>query len=205
METLKEKPFSRHQKGFSLIELLVAITIFIIVIGAITSMFVSAIKIQRYVLASQYLLDQSSYAMEYTSKVLRMAKKDLTGVSGCIPQFTNYAWDTVPGETSDGLLFEKELATAPPSLICKGFFLEDSQLKDYEPGRGVLPLTSANRLEVLDFGVAGFGWGQPPADTLQARVTMTLGIRALGNEPQPKIRLQTTISQRDLDLKEVEP
>lgn len=200
MEILKKKLFFGCQRGFSLIELLVAILIFIIVIGAIVSMFVSAIKVQRYVLASQYLLDQSSYAMEYTSKALRMAKKDLTG--NCLPAFTNYAEGRVAGES---LMFQKEVPTEPPSLACKEFFLEDSQLKDYEDGRGVLPLTSGNRLEALDFGVAGFGWEQPPDDTLQARVTMSLGIRALGGEPQPRIRLQTTVSQRDLDLKEIAP
>lgn len=206
MKTFKEKLSSA---GFSLIELLVAMTIFIVVIGAILGMFVSAIKIQRYVLSSQYLLDQSSYAMEYMSKGLRMAKKDLTG--SCIPAFTNYNWGMVSGGTFvDGLVFKKEASGTPPSLKCKEFFLESGQLKDYEDDRGVLPLTSANKLEVLDFSVTDFGWAQPgllvpSGDNLQPRLTMSLGIKALGGDPQPMIRLQTTVSQRDLDVKEVAP
>ena len=66
----------KRNKGFTIIEMLVAVTIFTLVTGSITGLFISSIRSQSKVLTTQKLLDEASYAMEYMGRFLRMAKKD---------------------------------------------------------------------------------------------------------------------------------
>ncbi len=69
------KNFLRERKrGFTLVELLVTSGIFATVIVAAMGIFVSALKLQRYLFANQQLVDQTSYVMEYMSRFLRVAK-----------------------------------------------------------------------------------------------------------------------------------
>src|SRR3989344_3979835 len=68
------------QKGFTLVELLVVLSIFIIIIGVVVSIFISIINIQRAVLQEQEYVDQVSYAIESISKTLRISLVDPTGV-----------------------------------------------------------------------------------------------------------------------------
>lgn len=187
--------FKLQEKGFTLIEMLVAVAIFSIIIGAIIGVFVSAVRTQKYCLAAQQLLDQTSYAMEYMSRSIRMAKKDLVG--DCVlPAGKNYNY--IPGL---GLMFRNY-----DSIKCKGFYLYDGRLYDYERNRASgesLPLTSAKaNMEVKNFNINLLGPDQPPTDLQQPRVTFLLEIESKKITPSPKIKIQTTVSQRDLDFQE---
>ena len=75
-------------RGFTLVELLITITIFSIVITGFLGLFSSAFKYQKESLNLQYLLSNASYVTEYMSRALRMAKKDLAG--DCIISKYNY-------------------------------------------------------------------------------------------------------------------
>jgi len=77
-----------EQRGISLIEMLAAVTVFVITVGAISGIFISAIRNQRRILATQELLDQTSYVLEYMGRALRMAKRDSNGT--CISLGKNY-------------------------------------------------------------------------------------------------------------------
>ena len=72
-------------KGYTLIEILVAVGIFTTVIAAPTGFFVSSLKGQQRALASQKLIDNVSYSLEYVSRTLRMAKKELNCASKTDP------------------------------------------------------------------------------------------------------------------------
>jgi len=177
-------------KGVTLIEMLVAVTMFGIIVGAISGLFISGIRSQRRVLSTQELLDQTSYVMEYMGRALRMAKKDLTGT--CIPVKTNY--QTNP-PTDNWIKF------IDYNGICTEFFLDtaNKQLKK-TAGGATLPLTST-KLQVNSFRISLSGAEQPPTDYLQPRVTIfleVLGREAAGS--RPKIQIQTSISQRNLDV-----
>ena len=65
--------------GFTLIELIVVMAVFLFVIGAALGIFISIIQHQRIILAEQELLNQTSYIEEYMSKALRMATRDISG------------------------------------------------------------------------------------------------------------------------------
>lgn len=167
-------------KGFTIIEMVVAIAVFSLVIGATSGVFLSGIKSQKQGLATQEILDQTSYLMEYMSRSLRMAKKDTTGTCTGAAKL-NYVF------TNGCLKFVNYNGT------CQQFCLVGTRLRD---GNGVY-LTSTN-LQVTNFAVTLRGAVQPPADYLQPRVTISLNV--MGKE-QMSLKIQTTVSQRNLDVR----
>ena len=72
-----KKPITKKSgAGFSMVELLITGFVFSVIFGVATSTFVNAIRVQKYNMAHQQLLDQTSYAIEYMARALRMAKTD---------------------------------------------------------------------------------------------------------------------------------
>ena len=183
------------EKGTTLIEMLAAVAIFAITIGAISGIFVSAIRTQRRVLASQELFDQTSYVLEYMGRALRMARKDSNGNClttcgiGCNYENPNYeSW---------------RIRFLNHDAICQEFFSENNQLKEKKSGDDTAtfppsgtPITSLKlQVNSLKFRI----WGEDQFDDFQPGVTIFLEI--LGREAigQPEIQIQTSISQRPLD------
>lgn len=179
--------FRKNGAGFTLIEILVVITIFSILIAAVVGIFVSVIRIQRYYLASQQLLNQTSYAMEYMSRFIRMAQK--ADDNTCISTGTNY-------QLSDSLTGLKFLNYHGE---CQEFSLSNGQIYQNFPKipGSALALTS-DELEVTEFNF--YVNGESENDEIQPRVTIYLEAEAVNASPRPKIRLQTTVSQRELDI-----
>jgi len=169
----------KKSKSFTLIELLVAVMIFSLIGGIAAGVFTSGLRDQRKSLASQEILSQTSYLMEYISRALRMARKDIDGI--CIDAKLNYKI------VDSGIEFMNYKGE------CQKFYLSASQLKE-EKGGAVSDLTSGN-LEVANFNVNLLGETQ--TDDLQPRATFFLEIK--GKE-QSKIKIQTTVSQRNLDV-----
>jgi prepilin-type N-terminal cleavage/methylation domain-containing protein len=167
-----------NNKAFTLIEMVVAVAVFALVVGAASVTFVSSLKAQRQSLASQELLDQTSYLAEYMSRAIRMARKDMTGTCTGTARL-NYAF------LNQCLKFRNY------KNECQQFCLDDNRLKN-EAG---VYLTSPN-LKVVDFNVSLSGETQ--TDLLQPKVSITLSIE--GRE-QSNIQIQTNISQRNLDVR----
>lgn len=184
--------FVAKKSGYTLVEVLVTVVVFAILLGAIIGIWASAIRMQRYILNSQELLNQTSYIMEYTSRAIRMAKKDVTDI--CAIGTNNYG---LPVSGDDGVRFRNM------SGICKEFFKNGDVLKDGDEGRPLLSppfprdldLTSS-LLIVNDFNV--LIQGDFPNN--QPRVTLFLDIEAGSFDPKPRIKIQTTVSQRDLNI-----
>ena len=178
------------KNAYTLIEILVAISIFTIVIAAPTGFLVGSIKGQQKALSSQKLIDNVSYSLEYISRALRMAKKDRDGT--CIEPGANYE---NPGHDDSSIRFLNY------NNICQEFSLEDGQLKqrksttnsEEDLGEIFTPLTSDDlQIEMLKFEL----FGQEQDDNLQPRVTIVLDIKGKNTE----LKIQTTISQRNLDV-----
>ncbi len=185
--------------GFTVIEMLLTILIFTIVLNGVFNLFVTAIREQRRNLASQELLNQTGFLLEYMSRSIRMTRKDLTGL--CL---------TTAGARSN---FETNAERNRIRFLnyeyrCQEFFLSGTQINKRKSTdhRAInfgspLPLTSP-RLTVAAFRIGpSFGWSQE--DTDQPRVTFFLDIKGpipAGAE-QPEIRTQTSLSQRQLDIR----
>jgi len=176
-------------RAFTLIEIMVAVAIFAILLTTFTGFFLSAVQAQRKALASQELIDNVSYNLEYMSRAIRMARKDLAG--DCISMKNNYEI-TQQGRGIEFKNYQGE---------CQEFFWNNSDNRLYESkNEEVLPLTPAG-LEVLSFQLGpSDSWGQ--GQETQSRVTLYLEIKGKGEKPelQPEIKIQTTISQRNLNV-----
>lgn len=172
-------------KGFTIIELLVAVALFTLIIGATVGMFVAAIRTQAKVLATQKVLDETSYVMEYMSRTIRMAKKDVTG--DCL--YT--AGNNYEGGTAyiKFLNYHDEChdfdTTMFPHRILENRYGEDI----YLTSRNII--VNPDWLRLL---------GQSGLDAYQPRITLSLTIQKYPEE-KPVIKIQTTISQRNLDLR----
>lgn len=176
--------------GFTLIELMVGIVIFGFVVAIVAGLFASAIRIQRRVLAQQELVDQVGYVMEYMSRALRTAKKERGSPPVCLSRAgLNYEITS-----RGGIRFinsENE---------CQEFFLDSSTGQIKEMRSGVENAITSSSLQILAFRAVLAG--ESEGDYLQPRATFLLQVKRKGQKPeeQPSIRIQTTVSQRNLDL-----
>ncbi len=172
---------TKMNRGFTLVELLVAIAVFSIIIGAILGIFIAGVRQQRIALKTQALFDQASFGLEFMSRALRMASKELG--EGCLAQYgLNY--ELTRG--GSGIKFLNTLEAKD----CQEFFLEAGQLKHFRQGTSQsLPLTS-DKLQITSLNYNLLGQGQ--GDDIQPRATFFLEMEGL--------KIQTTITQRNLDV-----
>lgn len=191
--------------GYTLIEILVAVSIFTTVIAAPTGFFITALKVQQKALASQKILDETSYVLEYVGRAIRMAKKELTCEYKDSPQTCfclktkGYGYNYETTRDGNGIRFN----TYDTPSDCKEIFWDtsDNKIKERKNKGEEIPLTSDD-LEVVSFKVGPpDSWTQD--DNLQPRITLYLevkGIKVAQPELQPVLKIQTTISQRNLDV-----
>ena len=193
------------EKSFSLIELLVAITIFMLVISSAVGLFVSSIRSQSKLLTSQKILDETGYAIEYMSRALRMAKKETkTDPAELCLSSTGSNYNNPTGQSSIRFINYNDQ--------CQEFFLDGDQLKEKRavssndashkfsdlPTSGVALTSAGFTVSKAIFLIQG-DTHTPSDDGIQPRVTIVLEI---GKGSANKIQIQTTISQRDLDVVE---
>lgn len=197
METFQEEINKKMKEGgFTIIELIVAVSLFTLVVGSTTGMFVAGIRTQTMVLATQKLLDETSYVMEYMSRTLRMAKKDDTGY--CLTTSgVGYNYEDPPGALLRFINYHE---------ICHEFdYIGLDQLaerKSSDETAGNLP-ADATGLTSEDFRVSPTIFhlqGESELDLFQPRVTIVLTVQKYP-QGKPEIKIQTTISQRNLDLR----
>jgi len=79
----------KNKNGFTLIEMIIVMAVFLFIVGAAIGIFISIIQNQKKVLAEQQFLNQISYAEEYMSKALRMAS--VAEDDSCIPKGDIYS------------------------------------------------------------------------------------------------------------------
>lgn len=169
-------------------EVLVSLAIFSLLLASGSGILVSSIRAQRRSLLSQELLDQTSYLSEYMSRAIRLARKDING--RCISAKLNYEIT----RSGKGIKFLNY------NGLCQEFYLSGNHLKENKDG--VVSNLTSNKLKVISFNIGpSDSWDQE--DTEQPRVTFSLKIKGAGEKPEsrPEIYIQTTISQRNLDIK----
>lgn len=206
MKNLINKSIIKARKGFTLIEMLIVFSVLSVVLSAIVGYFISIIKTQNYILASQQLYDQTSYAMDYMYKIIRMTKKDKTASFVSCASAADYNFNpsvtTTPSSSLQFLKVDRVLS----EKVCQKFELVGSTIQTTigPPGGGIgggitSPLTSNDIIVTkLQFNVEGDG-GTAILDKVQPRVTITLEAHSK-RIPTSTIKLQTTVSQRDPDI-----
>jgi prepilin-type N-terminal cleavage/methylation domain-containing protein len=180
----------KKEKGMTLVELLVVIAMLSLTITALSGIFRNVVKGQARALTSQQLMDQSSYVTEYMSRALRMAKKD---DGTCIGNNLNYFMT----RSGNGIKFMNYNGE------CQEFYLDTNDSKLKEVKNGITNSLTSDKIEVISFNIGpNDSWDQN--DDLQPRVTIFLESKGkrkmLASEEQPIIKIQTTISQRNISL-----
>lgn len=174
-------------RGFTLIEILVASTIFAIAVSSISALFVASLRGQRNIFAHQILADNVRSAFEQMSRQIRMAQRDEAGTCTGTAKSTYSA-----GGTSIQFIDHRGNCLAYQLLGTK----MQARPNTAQP---FLDLTS-NDIKVtrLNFVVNG----RLVTDAKQPKVTIIAEAEAVGQADgsAPRIILQTTISARNIDV-----
>jgi len=179
---------NRIKNGYTLVEILVGIAIFALLVAGPTGLFISSLRSQNRILGLREVVDSSSYLLEYMSRTLRMAQKDKTGV--CISAGANYEY---PVGHNRQIRFLNYKGNCHEFSVTGG-----GKLREKSPiGAFPVDLTSSDlKITDLQFEISGGDQN----DDLQPRVTILLEITKAAIPGFPEVKVQTTISQRNLDV-----
>ena len=145
------------QKGFTIIEMVVVMAVFLIVIGASISLFISIVQSQKGVLGSQDLLNQASYIAERITKGLRMAGRYSEGIKWCTGENNIYSLTHAENDFYKGIKFVNE----SDGGACTEFYAGQDgilyEAKSYNETEtpSVVALTSDNLAVDLKFAING--------------------------------------------------
>ena|SRR3989344_5003105 len=190
------------QLGFTLIELVVVLAIFMLMIGVAVSMFTSIIQHQKRILENQELLNQASYATEYITRALRTPLKDAAGsclFDGAL-RHPGAVYLLTHQDTASG--FYQGIKLVNRDGTCQEFFLDktDGRLKEIKNGASAEALISEKfTLAYFRFIING-DKNIPVAlagSPVQPRLTMALDIKTKTPGNQNERVFQTTVSQRN--------
>jgi len=206
-ETRKLPNARKKEKGFTLVEVLIAIFVFLMLMGAIINLLVSAVQTQMVVSGEQKAVEEISYITEYMSRSLRMAKRDDSGSCLGIP-YKNYNYLLLDMESGEDygsrIRFLNYQDQCQEFFIGKGIGCEEGTIcerkssdDNYDEGKEPIPMTSS-RIDVqhLYFWRQVAGWHLDSEE--QSKVMVNMKFKPEGSDVS--IILQTTISQRNLNV-----
>jgi prepilin-type N-terminal cleavage/methylation domain-containing protein len=170
-------------KGFSLVELLVAAAIFTVISTGVATLFVQALDLQRRATGIQRITENTQFALESIAREVRVSAIT-SGDTDCDP----------PGAGTETLVIEHPIngtvTYAFEQSSGAGFLTRDAN------GSGAQPITSEDvNFTAFAFCVTGSG-----GDDIQARVTMPMTIETVGGRQATRVQIsmQTTVVSRDL-------
>ena len=190
----------KNGAGFTLIEMVFVLAIFLIIIGVMVDIFISMVKHQKRILLEQELLNQSSYALEYMSKALRTAAIDSGG--DCL-EVPGYMYLLTHCSGSSGPCQGIKFINHSDNDACQEFFVDTNEssgfalkeMKNDQPAQNLLSekftlnngMFLINGDKTLRFATS--------SDLVQPRVTLLLNANTNGPLSQQKV-VQTTVSLR---------
>lgn len=183
--------FFKNNRGVSLIELLVAVSIFSILTLSATKIFILVVEGQRNAMAAQELQNNMRYIFEVISKEVRMARGDYNGINcGVAPYYKTYNTN-VSGTDGSDLYFRNRDGD------CVAYELwADNRVYVSRGASPFVPITP-NTIEVenLLFHIEEDRVGT--FHSTQGLVRIMMDVKVIGKKlhEQP-MKLQTTISSR---------
>ena len=197
----KIQNFLKYNKGFSLIEILVAVSIFAVAATISVGALISLTDAQQKILALRVVQDNLSYALDTMGKEIRTVSSYHCGA-----------------DINDFLATPRDCSTFPggPSFTFINnvgdkitYRFNDNRIErvlNGNPANALVMTASDAVITSLSFYVVGSPGGflcggvTIPSDQLQPRVTVILkGAAGIKEKIKSHINIQTTISQRLLD------
>jgi prepilin-type N-terminal cleavage/methylation domain-containing protein len=200
MASLKFKKIGKNRKGFSLLEMIIAIALFAVIMLAATQIFQLVIESQRNSIASQDIQENMRYALEMIGKEIRMASSS----NGICPTnepniksnriFNRNSGAKIGNKSLDGTLYFKN-----KDGECVSYYLGPCPVDNgliIRRGDGRACLTPDNiKINNLEFQVIEDDIANPLS--VQPTVTIMLNLETTGKAThKQKTNLQTTISAR---------
>jgi prepilin-type N-terminal cleavage/methylation domain-containing protein len=207
-------------RGFTLIEMMVVMAVFLFVIGAAITIFISTIQEQKRILSEQEILNQVSYVLEYMSKALRMAKSAVTDSdTDCLGQGNlGYVYMLTRPDLVSGVFKGIKFINQSNQNACQEFFLDNisdpsrpvlKELRNSSVSGDAVAITSTDfKINSIRFAINGTDGsinncqdvqqcGASVLDSVQPKITILLNVQIPGDSQPAKI-FQTTVSQRNL-------
>ncbi|MDP2709372.1 MAG: prepilin-type N-terminal cleavage/methylation domain-containing protein [bacterium] len=182
----------KNNKGVSLIELIVAITVFSILILSATQIFKLVVDGQRNSISAQNVQENIRYAMEKMSKEMRMAE---ISDDDCLASAVYKVFNVLADGGNDQLYFKNQYGE------CVVYYLDSAsgRLKiAVDGGSGLVDdFITPSKIEIsnlkffVDDDLIGAFHGKQP------RATMKMDIKSGGQSlHQQEIKIQLTVSSR---------
>lgn len=186
MEKIFEK--IRNEKGISLVELVVAVTIFSMIVTIASGMFINAIRAQKIIIAKQSVADDLRYSADFMLKELRMAQSHPT-----VPIFTfrDSGGDQLIGDNSPSsfLSFFNSSGDNIKYSLSSGVISRDD-------GSTVQPISSSGvEIVSLNFTLNNWNLERGAVDALAPLITVTIRARSR-NGAGGETEFQTSVSPR---------
>jgi len=177
--------------GFSLIEILIAVSIFAVAATISAGALMSITDAQQKVLALRVVQDNLSYALDTMGKEIRTGSSYHCGTG--IDDFSESPRDCSVFPGGPSFTFRSGLGDKVT------YRLNNSRLERIENGdsANALVMTASDAIiDLLSFYVVG----SPTNDAIQPRVTVILkGTAGIKEKIKSRINIQTTVSQRLID------
>lgn len=177
----------KKSAGFTLIEILVTFSLFLIVTGAMSGIFIAAFRSQRQTIAFLGAQNNIRFALESMAREMRTGSgyqiitssgEILTSGSG-------------RGENGDLLSFVNQKGEAVR------YRLQNNRLEKSSDGGSSYDAITAETVTIENFRFVLSG--ASTTDDLQPRVAISLKARSQVGIQQSEILIQTSITQRELD------
>ncbi len=189
--------FQRSNGGFSLIEIMVSVSLFAVVMTISVGSLLSLIDANRKAQALNSVMNNLNFALENMSRNIRVGNTYHCSILSSVPANLDTTKDCVNG----GILFAFEgakgdTASSMDQIVFR--FVDNRIEKSIDGGTTFIAITASEvTIDDMKFYVVGTTRG----DSFQPRVVMTIqGTAGISSKSETSFSLQTTVTQRVLDL-----
>lgn len=184
------------KKGFTLIELIVAIGLFSTLIAIAAGSFTNALKTQRQIAALISAQSNASLALEQAAREIRTGYLFCHDYNASTPSAPCASFCSITGQgwTCDGFL---DFYSATPANV--KYILQNGALARSENGGSAQAITGENvSVKYLTFQL----FGNIENDHWNPRITILMGVAPSSTDPaiaNDVLNLETTVSARGID------
>ena len=191
---------SDSSKGFTLLELVVVLSLFMLIMGVTVTIFISVVRHQKRILSQQEIVSQTTFLQELLSDSLRSAIIDTNG--DCLGSgdsyYKGYVYLLTHFDVQKG--FYQGIKFISKEGACQEFFLDNDgvfkKTTNREPSQPML--SSKLKIAYARFVINGnkntrvaLGQGE-----IQPRVSAAFSVSDLAYPESKATVIQTTISHR---------